>query len=222
MLIFCQQPCAKGHMKNRWSMSSSSPDVINERWWWQLNFGMMSLRPLPTSAAFNLVSLKGQWEFVLSYLLSFFRSWHLVCSSEEAVGSRSMQRPWPLLLIYSIVWSGIFSILFWWWRIINLHSLEGSSSWYFFQWILDRIVSGEWLLRSLKPYLARVFALCRCLFSLLSSLQSSNFGKEEDDKLAFFTYSYFFKVILCLIVFFIGLCFSRDIYQMQRDSWVSL
>jgi len=55
-----------------------------------------------------------------------------------------------------------------------------------FQWILDLVVSGEWLFRSSKPYVGE--GLCRCPSSLLSSqcdLQTpagSGSSKEEDDR----------------------------------------
>jgi hypothetical protein len=43
----------------------------------------------------------------------------------------------------------------------------------FYQWILNLVIRGEWLLRSSKPYLAWVFAsvpvLC-CLFNTISKL----------------------------------------------------
>jgi hypothetical protein len=40
----------------------------------------------------------------------------------------------------------------------------------FFQWVLDLIVSGKWLLQSSKPYLARVFVSFPFLCYLFSAI----------------------------------------------------
>jgi hypothetical protein len=80
-------------------------------------FEIMSLRSPFTSTMLDL-----------SDLLFFFRSWHLVCLPEEAVGWLSMRRSRPLLLVCSTARSSIFNMLLWWWRIVSLRRLEFFSS----------------------------------------------------------------------------------------------
>ena len=56
----------------------------------------------------------------------------------------------------------------------------------FFQWILDLIVSSEWILRSSKPCLARVFVgdpflccLCRAIFKLRQVVDVRKWKKTD-------------------------------------------
>jgi hypothetical protein len=69
-------------------------------------------------------------------LLILFRSWQLMCLSEEAVDWLSMRWSRPLLFVYSTARRGTFFLgtrrgafntLFWWWRIVSMCSLEDSS-----------------------------------------------------------------------------------------------
>lgn len=55
---------------------------------------------------------KRKWEYVL-WDLCFFRSWQLVCLSEEGVGWLSMRRFWFLLLVCCIIRSSFSSTLSW-------------------------------------------------------------------------------------------------------------
>jgi len=119
-------------------------------------------------------STKGQREFGVSDLLTLFGSWHLVYLSEEAFGWLSMRQSQPRScfgLLYSKIRYLQNSVL-----MVNdckPTSLRGFLEPMFFQWFLGLVVSNEWLLRSSKAYLVRVFAgvpfLC-CLFSAIFNL----------------------------------------------------
>jgi hypothetical protein len=72
----------------------------------------------------------------------------------------------------------------------------------FFQWVLDLVVSGEWILRSSKPCIARVFAgvpfLCR-LFSVFFNLRQAM--DDQRKKMTVLNFNVllliFLDVILC-------------------------
>ena len=126
----------------------------------------------------------------MSDLLFFFRSWLVVCLSEEAVGWLSIRRFRSLLLICSTGRSGIFNTLFLMVKDCKPASFGGFLQPMFFKWVLDLVICGEWLFRSSKPCLTRVFAgvLFLCCLHVQYYLQTSvgsGRSKEEDDRFGF-------------------------------------
>ena len=73
----------------------------------------------------------------------------------------------------------------------------------FFKWVLDLVVSSEWLLRSSKPCLARMFAdvpFLYCLFNAIFKLRQAVDDRRKKTTDLIFYVLFFLEVVLCLIV----------------------
>jgi hypothetical protein len=99
-------------------------------------------------------------------------------------------------------------------RILSLRPLEVSPS-NVFSWVLDLVVSDEWLFRSSNLFFLRSYLQVSLLFVVFTA-QSSNSGKQSTYEgrrrlSRSLMYSYCLEVVLCLHLLYQPLFFLRYI-----------